>query len=336
MDGPQWGSDMPLNPPQEEGAEQDYPFEEPEQAPELRSERSENLYRRSEPFWEKMYEPPVQPGEEYPKDPNYWNHPEELAEERLMNVLAKQGGKSGAHIAAILLTIVAVLAVLAVVLFGVVFRVRSIQVEGNSTVSAAEIIRLSGLRLNMSSLAVDEETVSRAVETNRYLRCQLVDVRGTGQVVIRVRERVPVAVTEVNGIPFLLDNRGFVLEDLSSVQMDTANLLRVKGLETRYCNQGEQIRLQNAEQLTVYTAFVVQLQAMGRLAEIRELDVTDMDRIYLQTTEGFAIRLGDSDQLHQKLRSMFITLEAVRALGHAEGMVDVSDPVNPTYMPEEY
>ena len=46
------------------GVRADYPFEEPEMAPELRSQRSDNLYSRSEPFWERIVEVP-QEGEEY-------------------------------------------------------------------------------------------------------------------------------------------------------------------------------------------------------------------------------------------------------------------------------
>ena len=49
---------------------------------------------------------------------------------------------------------------------------------------------------------------------------------------------------------------------------------------------------------------------------------------------NYIVRLGDSTDLHSKLRAMILTIEYLRQNGHGEGTVDVSAPVNPTYTPE--
>lgn len=132
----------------------DSPFEEPEQAPELLGARSESLYSRNEPFWDRVYELPKE-GESYPRDPNYWNHPEELADDHLLIVDTGERrsvlrGMLGSGVVKKTLIIVAILVVVAGVLFGTVFRVRSITVSGTASVSDAEIIRLSGISLGMN------------------------------------------------------------------------------------------------------------------------------------------------------------------------------------------
>ncbi|MBQ8556225.1 MAG: FtsQ-type POTRA domain-containing protein [Clostridia bacterium] len=311
----------------------DYPFEEPEHAPELLGARSDNLYSRSEPFWNRVVELPRE-GEEYPRDPNYWNHPEVLAEDDILSVTAREKGGIGARAVKKVLIIAGVLLAVMVILFSALFQVRSIRVEGNTTVSAEEIIRLSGLSTGMNTFAIDEDAVSRRIESNRYLRCLLVDVQGMDSVIIRVRERVPAAVINHNGLRITMDNRGWVLEESLDANGSGDDLVFVSGLDVRRCDLGQAISLNNATQLTVYNEILVELKAMGQLSLLKELDLSSMDSIYLETRDGFNIRLGSSSLIHQKLRSMLITREEILSRGYLGGTIDVSDPVKPTFIPE--
>ena len=67
-----------------------------------------------------------------------------------------------------------------------------------------------------------------------------------------------------------------------------------------------------------------------------ELDMSDMDSIFLTTSDDYIVRLGDSTDMHAKLRAMILTIEYLRANGHGEGTVDVSVPVYPSYIPDQY
>ena len=200
-------------PVQEEDAlftRDDYPFEEPEQAPELRSERSESLYSRSEPFWNRVYEMPRE-GEEYPRDPNYWNHPDVLDDDRILLVESGRRGDKlkkylGSGVVRKALIVLAILLVIGIALYSTIFQVRQITVVGNTTVPAEEIIRLSGLRSGMNTMTISEDDVSRRIENNRYLRCSLVDVKWNS-VSLHVSERVPVVYINHNGMLVMLDNR---------------------------------------------------------------------------------------------------------------------------------
>ena len=312
------------------------PFEEPEQAPELREKRSENLYSRDEPFWERVVDAPDASGD-FRRDVNYWNHPDVMDTDHLLHVdndtaLQKVGKFLGSDAVKKVIGIVTVVVLVAIALFGTVFRVHDIHVSGNTTVADEAVIRLSGLKVGQSSMTIDDEEVMRKIESNRYLRCTLVDVQWNA-VTLHVKERVPAVYINHNGMIVTLDNRGFVLEESLASETGFESLVKVSGMNVRRCALGQQIALQSANQLEAYTQILVELKAMKGIDLLRELDMSSMDSIYLTTRDDFFVRLGSEDDLHAKLRAFLITREKVLQMGYAKGTIDVTDPGRPTYLP---
>lgn len=314
--------------------QEESPFEEPEQAPELRADRSDNLYSRDEPFWNRVVDAPDQ-GQR--RDPNYWNHPEVMKTDRMLHVdgrtrSQKIRGFLGSGAVKKCLLAIAVVVAIAVILYSVVFQVRTINVVGNTNVPTQDIIRLSGLKVGQSSMTIDDEQVMRRVEGNRYLRCTLVDVQWDA-VTIHVKERLPAAYLNHNGMVIMMDNRGYVLEESLAAADSYAGLVKVIGMDVRRCALGQKISLQTAVQLETYTQILVELKAMQGLSLLAELDMSGMDSIYLATRDGFFVRLGSEQSIHEKLRAFMITRDRLIEMGKTSGTIDVTDPGRPTYSP---
>ena len=330
MDERGWntGAQPPVNQPES-------PFEEPEQAPELRQARSENLYSRDEPFWNRVVE--QQTGRQPVRDANYWNHPDVMDSDTLLHVdsdtkLQKVKKFLGSGATKKFLLIVAIVTAVGAILYSALFQVRRIVVLGNTTIPGQDIVRLSGLKIGQNSLTIDDENVMRRIESNRYLRCTLVDVQWNA-VTLHVKERVPAVYINHNGMIVTLDNRGFVLEESLASETGYESLVKVSGMNVRRCALGQQIALQSANQLEAYTQILVELKAMKGIDLLRELDMSSMDSIYLTTRDDFFVRLGSEDDLHAKLRAFLITREKVLQMGYAKGTIDVTDPGRPTYLP---
>jgi len=337
MDGRGWNTG---NQPPVKNNMPDSPFEEPEQAPELRDDRSEHLYSRDEPFWNRVVDAP-QAGHDIPKDANYWNHPDVMDTDHLLfydndTKLQKLRKFLGSGAVKRFLVIFAIVVVAAVILYSALFQVRAIHVTGNTSISEQEIIRLSGLQVGQNSMTIDDEAVMRKVEGNRYLRCTLVDVQWDS-VTIHVKERVPAVYINHNGMVVVLDNRGFVLEESLFDGGDYSKLVKVIGLNVRRCALGQQIALTSATQLQTFTQILVELKAMKGVDLIAELDMSSMDSIYLTTHGGenqrFYVRLGSEESIHEKLRAFMITRDKVLQMGYTSGTIDVTDPGRPTYSP---
>ena len=350
MDGRGWntGSQPPTGksyptgsqPPVQESWQADSPFEEPEQAPELRDSRSDNLYSRDEPFWNRVVDV-NEPVSRQARDANYWNHPDVLQEDKLLRFDKETPREKfrrwlGADT---LKWFLAGAAVLVLILMLVYWsgQVRVINVVGNVTVPKEEVIARSGIKEGQNGWSIDEEAVMRRVESHRYLRCTLVDVQ-LDTVTIHVRERVPKAYLNHNGMTITLDNRGFVLEESLESAAEDTSLVKISGLDIRRCALGQKISLNMTEQLEAYTKILVELEAMQGLGMIRELDMTSMDSIYLVTRDDYQVRLGDEEKIHEKLRSFMITRDALEDMADTRGKagtIDVADPAQPTFMSDE-
>lgn len=306
---PQWQtSPQPQSPWQ---AAPPDPFDEPGEAPELRQARSENLYDRDKTFWHDLSDMNLQPTQAAPR-----------------------AARADKHVLRWIVAIVAILVIAGAAVYGTVFRVRSVTVQGVSTISAEEVIRLSGISEGMSTLSLNEEAIERGVESNRYLTFVCVDVKLPDQVTIQVRERTPAAVIKYCGILYTADNRGMVLEESFDTDMAHPGLVSVEGLDIRQCEVGKSLILGQTRQMNVYTNILLELKVMNGMSQIRELDLTDMDNLFLVSTDGYSVRLGNSESIHAKLRAMLLTLDKLRSEGYGVGTVDVSTPVNPTYIPE--
>ena len=111
------------------------------------------------------------------------------------------------------------------------------------------------------------------------------------------------------------------------------DLLQVEGLDIKNCSIGRKITLNDDRQMPIYKEFVMELKAMGMEKDISVLYLTDPESIYLGTTSGFSVRMGGSERIHAKLRSLQLVLEKLVNEGYPEGTIDVSTPDVPTYIP---
>lgn len=317
----------------------DYPFEEPEAAPELRSQRSDNLYSRSEPFWERVVEVPRE-GEEYPRDPNYWNHPERISDDRTLYVDSgrirdKVRRFLGARATWITGAVIGVILLGVFLFYSTTMTIKSITVQGSTTIPAEEIIAMSQLEEGMGSMFINVGTVRERIERSGVLRCTQVDVQ-MNRVVLHVKERERIACIVQNGRLVTLDDRGWVLDTNEDLNSPMNGLISVVGMDVSHCVQGQQVKLRMPSRLTTYTQLLVELRALGGLDMIVELDMTSMDSITLKTTDNFVIHLGNEKRIHEKVRAMLILREVVlenRYYGsRIGGTIVVADPTSPTYM----
>lgn len=319
-----------------------YPFDEPETSPELQQQRSASLYTRNTPFWERVVELPPE-GEEYPRDPAYWSHPERVNGDGIMRVREeklheKVCKRLTSRTALQVYAIVVLVTLLTLFLVSTLTTVRSIKVEGYTRFSPEQVIALSGLEVGMHSFSVDEELVRERIERERYLRCTLVDVTSDA-VTLHIRERAPAATIVQNGRRAVLDERGWVLELSEDIHTVPAGLVIVSGLDVQHCTLGRAVDVRVPERLQTYMQIFIELRAMGGLALITELDMTSMDSITLKTNDGMTVVLGNELLIHEKIRAFLVVRENLIRNGfygeQSEGTIIVSDPTSPAYRPPD-
>ena len=300
------------------------PFDEPEDAPELKEIRSENVNQRMGDFWQ----PQSRAGadETSRAGENNGNQGRRSGQ--------KKRDKNKKHLPVLLLVLFVLAAVFLVLRFAV-FTVREIQVTGNNEIPAAEIIRISGIRLGDSILTMNEQAVGQRITSDYRLMFKYI-IRDLPQtVMIAVREREECCWLTYCGITYVMDKNRMVMREEEDPNYRPENLVEVKGLEVRSNTMvGQEIVLGNEKQQEVLSSLFLHMKVLSCTGEIKEADMSNTDSILLETRDGYTVSLGDVENLHAKLRSMLIVRDELRKMQKTGGTINVSNPEIPIYTPQ--
>ena len=327
-----WTGPMPMNAS---------PFEEPEDAPELLKDRSENLSDREGAFWQQ-----ATTGYQHTAGGEPQRSAAAQAAKFPRKPKKKKTNRSSAGMRAAL-ALVALAGITVCVLYFIVFRVREIRVEGNELISRADVIRLSGVQYGSSILTLSEEITGRDMEaravseakrtgnSNYYcLQFRYLDKLMPGTVVISVKEREPCCWMTLRGIMFVMDKNRMVLYETEDPTIRPASLVEVKGLNIRGGDHaGQTLTLNSAVQQSIFDNLFLELKVLGCTSIIEEVDLSNTSSILLVTRDGYTVSLGDRERIHAKLRSMLYVREKLLELGKNGGSINVSVPETPTYSP---
>ena len=297
------------------------PFDEPEDAPELRETRSENVTEHVGEFW---------------RSPEHGYQAQEDPRRLSQNNKSKNETKRELHsrtlrvIAGIVLFIAAVILVLRFA----VFSVKEIRVTGNSRISAEEIIRVSGVRRGDSILTLNENNVKERIQSDYRLQFRYVAREMPGTVVLSVREREPCCWLTYCGIIYVMDKNRMVLYESENPADKPVDLVEVKGLEVRSNTLvGQYVNLGNETQQSIFTELFLETKVLGCTDRIAEADISNTNSIILVTRDGYTASLGDRQNLHAKLRSLLLVQEELIRTQNYGGTINLSNPESPIYTP---
>ena len=233
--------------------------------------------------------------------------------------------------------VVASLALLVVLAGSKIFAVRDIMVVGNRALLREEVVTQSGVKLGDNVLGVTAAGLKKQLEQNRYIEYlgHGFDYRGT--LTIRINERMGMAVVNVLGLYYVLDEVGMVLECVGSTYPTHVAGPQVTGFAIDMNSRvtvGEILPAQDKRQLEEMGYVLSALDETNMLARTSQLDVKNRDNLYVMTAEGAKVELGESDQLRTKLLIAREVLSIREAAGDLQGAkIDVSNGRNAHYIP---
>lgn len=239
----------------------------------------------------------------------------------------------GRGLRAVLFTLIMLVAV-GIILQGTLFRLRTVTVYGNNHRTNQEVETLAGLAKGQNILFLDENKIRDNINADRYLIFEDMQRDYPDGLILKVFERVPRANVQSMGVQYTLDGEGMVLEQTDVLQLEEG-LIAVTGFTLSKCDLGQYVVSQSQRQLTAYRQVMTELAVQECISQVSELNLSDVDNLYLISLDGFSIRLGDSEEMRAKIGAMRAVLEKLREMGREKGSVDVSAPIHPTYIPAE-
>lgn len=249
----------------------------------------------------------------------------------------KKRKKAAKQTLAMAILVVAALAVLVVLVCSQVFVVRDVMVVGNRNLLREEVVTQSGIAVGDNMLTISRGRLKQALEENRYIEylSHSFDYRGT--LTIHINERLGMAVTNVLGLYYVMDDAGMVLECAGSAYPTYVAGPRVTGFAIDMNSRvtvGERLPVQDKAQLEEMKRVLDALDETNMLARTSLLDVKILDNMYVMTAEGAKIEIGESTNLRTKLLIAREVLTVRESAGDLKGAkIDVSNGQNAHYIP---
>ena len=246
--------------------------------------------------------------------------------------------KAASQVMGMTVVVLAVLAALLVLACSQVFKVRGILVVGNRNISKEDVIALSGVQEGDNLLSLSDAELKKKLEKNWYIEYfgHEFDYRGT--LTLHVNERMGMGVVNVFGLYYVVDSSGMVLECAGSVYPDTVAGPKLNNLildDNSRVTVGERLPVRDSGQLEAVQRVLTALDNTNMLGRVSLLDVKNLDNMYLMTTDGARIVLGDDAKLETKLLIAREVLAVREPLGTVKGAkIDVSSAKEAHYIPD--
>lgn len=235
------------------------------------------------------------------------------------------------HAAIVVVLLAVVIGVALVLLQRNVFVLRNVSVEGNTRYSQQQVLEMSGLRQGQSIFALDQKEIARSLQEGGLLILESVYINYPNTLILHVHERFPKAALSRNGLYILLDELNIVLEIAGSLD-PTLQIPVVTGMDAIRDDPGIELGVRIPAQLASMNEVLKELELQMVTARVSELNVTNLDNLYLVTKEGLIVNLGDSEQMEVKIGMMRAALDELKNRGMYSGTLDVSIPYTADYL----
>ena len=235
------------------------------------------------------------------------------------------------------IVVVAALAVLIVLACSQIFVIRDVMVVGNRNLLREEVVTQSGVEIGDHLLSITSQQLRQRLEQNRYIEYlgHEFDYRGT--LTLRISERLGMAVVYDLGYYYVLDEAGMVLECAGSAYPTGVAGPKISGFVIEPNSRitvGEKLPVHDRGQLEAMEYVLGELDSTNLLSRISELNVKNVQNMYMLTSDGAKVVLGDDTSMRTKLLIAREVLSLREEAGDLMGAkIDVSNGYNAHFIP---
>jgi len=235
---------------------------------------------------------------------------------------------SGGAVFAIVLLAVAIVCAL-LVLRGL-FVVRNVVIDGETTTTETEIIRMSQIEMGGAIFSVDDARIKQNLESSGMIALDSVEVKYPNAVILHVRERTRDAMVLNGGQIVVLDSDGYVIEVCRSMPENSG--VFVSGLEGTGYRVGGRIKApeKKLEALKIITEAV---RTQNAAEYISEVNMDDLLNLWIVTRTGIRVELGDVENMEGKILWLRSAVNDLEQRGSTTGTLDVSSGSKADYSP---
>lgn len=200
------------------------------------------------------------------------------------------------------------------------YRIKSIEIRGNSSVDEMSITKRGGLHSNMYYYTVDLKEIKRKIETHQDIKEAVVEKRLNDKLIITVKEREPIAVLRTEDQHSLpVDDQGHIL---SEQKLENHSNLPV--VITKYAYNELRSRTKCADEKILTAMKYLRLIKHGperTFLTIKSVDTTKDDAIIIKTASIDEIFL-EQEYSRDAVAKVFEVIKALREQGRNAVKID--------------
>ena len=230
----------------------------------------------------------------------------------------------------ILLIAAACAGILAIVLTRSVFVLKNVTVEGATSLSYTEIIRLGKFQFGQPIGSVDPEIVRENLESSGKIAVEDVKIQKPSTVILKVRQRTRDALTLNGGHILVMDSDGYVIDN--PTEMPESGGIYITGLDGTSYKIGKRINAPE-NKLSAMKTVLESIRKMDAAAYVSEINLGDLMQLSIVTRSGVVVKLGDTGNMDEKIRWMRSAVADLESRGETRGTLDVSSSTRADYQP---
>lgn len=177
-----------------------------------------------------------------------------------------------------------------------VFKIKSIGVIGNKTLSKDDIISSSEIGKDENIFRIKKSQVKNSIENLPYIKEIEIKREFPDRIIIKVTEREESLMIQNISSYFIADNEGYILKQIDEIDDD---LLLIRGINIRNLSLGanafEEIDKEEIIDL------IENGGKLGILKVVKEIDLEKIDDVNIQLNNGIDIAFGTLDNVNYKL-----------------------------------
>lgn len=202
-----------------------------------------------------------------------------------------------------------------------VLLIKGVEVVGCPDEKRMDIVRAAGIEFGGSIRKADTSAMAKGIDATGMYRCVSIEKDYPSDIIITVDVRLPAAVAVAGGQMAVMDADGYVIR--IDPGMPAESVFYVTGLEPRSWNVGSLLEAP-AGRLEAMSAIINALSEIGAGEYVSEINVTDINALYIYSRTGINVQLGNSENMRSKVVWMAEALRDLEARGETSGRLNVS------------
>lgn len=214
------------------------------------------------------------------------------------------------------------------------YRITTVEISGLRRIPYGDVLQLAGIGWNANSLNLNEEKMRQGINSNIYLDFRGYEKLDRNTIILHVYEREHVANVLYNGLQYTTSADGMVLSRSGTLALDNG-CITVTGMNLRDIRVASYMVCQDERQMTAFTMLLEELELQNIRSQVSELNFSSLDSIYLVTTDGYTVNLGNEKNLRGKIGTMRAVIAELKNRGLKGGLLECTVSGMASYRPVE-